>query len=439
MAAPRRSPASRAYVEGLKAHLPQTLIEALAVDLGYREARRTPASLLGHLEGALPAVPATGLEAPIRRLSPLGRAMVRWVFGRLSRRAGGLDPEAEPLLEALPLVRRLTSVPAYDGLTCVEPGPTVAALVGGVTSKRETLRLSRSPEVFTRGFQAQTEAAGVRAFAERLLVSGGQAGPRRMALDGMRAALPRKSRLPSTMNVAAWDLRIWRAAALMGLRAEALATDAPGVGARLIGNTPADFLANLATGWLLDDMGDELSPFELFGPGAWRLAASLESPPPRVIHRIAVATALETLPVDKWVEVACFAEHLYRQGLLPPTCARISFAYSDPRGVGVANMRPDTNDGAPFRVDVPTLLHALLGIPAVLGIVDVALAPPGESVLRFTGPKSKLPVCESPYQEVTHIRRTSLGASWLDSLPAATGGQHGPGVDGLDALAALLG
>ena len=123
-----------------------------------------------------------------------------------------------------------------------------------------------------------------------------------------------------------------------------------------------------------------------------------------------------------------------------PPCRAINRTFADPRTVPVTNLRPDHNEGEPFRLRLPFFLKLVLGVPAQLGVVEFALAPKGESVFRFSGPRARTPVFEGPWAEVTHLRRTSLGATWLDPLgPPPRDAAGGPGADGLDALADLLG
>jgi hypothetical protein len=344
-------------------------------------------------------------------------------------------PAGERLIED---ARRLLPVP-YDGPVALHPGRTVARLTGGVAWAGETVELPGPPELVLRGASAQVAAAAVRTHAAGLVQSAGEFRAHRLAVEALGAALPPVPRLPRLADPRHWDLRIWRAAATCGWRVDGEPDENERAVERLAGGSPEACLAILFRSFATETTAEPVAAFDIFGATAWRLGAACDQPTPAVVHRILSLYALETLPVDVWVELPRFVDHLHRHGLLPPTCRAIVRTLTDPRTVPVTNLRPDHNEGEPFRLRVPHLVGALLGAPAQFGLVDLALAPSGSSVLAFSGPRARLPVCEAPYGEVTHLRRTSLGARWLDPLPPPEPETRGPGADGLDALAELLG
>lgn len=430
--APTANP-SPAWLAGLlRDAAPVELLEPLAWELGDREVRRTLPSLSRAISEGL----GTGDAAAARMiaLTPPARAVLRFLVGRMAVLLAARPAGARLIEDA----RRLAP-PPYAGPVTERPERVVAALAGAVAWTGESVELTAPPEVILRGAGAQVAAGAVRARAGTLVESAGEHRAHRLAVDALGAALPAVARVPALADPRTWDLRVWRAAAACGWRVGADPGDNDRALARLAGATPAECLSHLFHSYAAETTAEAPSAVELFGPSAWRLGAACEQPAAPVVYRIQSLYALETLPVDAWVEVPRFVDHLYRQGLLPPTCRGVVRTLADPRMVPVTSMRPDHNEGEPFRMRVPHLLRAVLGAPAQLGLVDLALAPRGESVVRFSGSRWRQPVCEAPYVEVTHLRRTSLGARWLDPLPPPTGSSSGPGVDGLDALADLLG
>ena len=430
MASARKTPAT--FLSGLLREAgPVELLEPLAWELGYRDPRRTHAALAKYIGEALPLDSAGTM---IRTWPPGPRAVSRWLFGRvaeaLSARVAGRSA-VESLREA--------GVRLYAGPTVPEPQRRTAALTGGVLFQGEYAELSDVPQIVHRGVQAQVQAAQVRAHLYRVITTAGAVRAHRLAVDTLRTTLPLVPRLPALAEPQPWVQRAWRAATNFGYRVDLAEPEARAALGALAGETPAVFLEHLFAAWAAETTAETPAAFDLFGPSAWRLVAACDQPTPPALHRILCLAALEALPVDQWVEIAHFIDHLHRAGLLPPTCRGVNRTVTDPKTVPVTHLRPDHNEGEPFRLRVPYLLKLVLGVPALLGVVDVAFAPHGESVLNFSPPRARHVLCESPYREVTHLRRTSLGARWLDPLARPPPLDHGPGADGLDALADLLG
>lgn len=434
MAPPRKSkraPLPPSFLAGLLRVVPLEALEPLAWELGYRDPRRTVPSLSKFIATALPLEEAA---ERLQGLSPANRAVARWVLARIAD-ALAEKPEGAAVLAGGPALR---PVP-YVGRVVPAPDRQAAALVGSVVWKGEQVSISAPPTVMPRAQGAQLQAAVLRDHLFNLVTSAGEVRAHRAAIERLRAALPTVPRLAHAGEVHAWVQRIWRAAGAVGYRVGLAGPAAQEALAPLTAVPPAELLHRLFATWARDPVADAPAHFELFGASAWRLVAACDQPTPPVVMRILSLAALETLPVDQWVEVAPWVDHLYRSGHLPATCRAINRSYRDPRTVAVTDLRPDHNEGEPFRLRLPTLLRFLCGVPAQLGLLDLALAPPGESAFRFTAPRANLTVCEAPYREVSHVRRTSLGATWLDPLPPPPDAPHGPGADGLDALADLLG
>lgn len=431
MARPRKTP-STFLAACLRDAANLELLEPLAWELGYRDPRRTVPALTKHISEALPLESAA---ETIRGFAPGPRALGRWLFGRMADALSERDAGAAAV-EGL----RALAVPAYSGPVVERLSPRVAALTGGVIYSGEVTELGAAPEVVPRGVHAQVEAAQVRQRLMPLITSAGELRAHRLAVEDLRAALPATPRHPPMSDAQAWVQRAWRAAVRFGYRVGQPEPEIRAALTTLAGETPATFLAHLFAAWATEPTAEAPAAFELFGAAAWRLVSACDQPTPPAVHRILTLAALEALPVDQWVEIARFVDHLQREGLLPATCRGINRTFADPRTVPVTNLRPDHNEGEPFRLRLPFFLKLALGVPAQLGAVEFALAPKGESVFRFSAPRARMPAFEGPWSEVTHLRRTSLGAQWLDPLgPPPRDAAGGPGADGLDALADLLG
>jgi hypothetical protein len=343
------------------------------------------------------------------------------------------------LLETLGLealvdrVRRLRVEP-YRGRAHAEPNADFAVLAGALLPfTRPARRKVVAPVVVGRAVAAQVELdALLRLFRRWGFLSFRKAAKADVPtladlFAPFETALPTEGRAWGRALMLAGALTMQPEKARLVLLPEVLAEpDLPGALRaimRSLWRTPAQALA-------LD--------ISVLGVDAWRVSGCVERPAPPTAHRDLLLAGLRRLPVGEWVEFAELAGLLYQDGLLTPVAESLRQAWFDQHGVRVKHFRPDTEDGEPFRLRVPSLLGWSVLVAGRFGLVDLAYDPDGAGAVRRASPRSTIS-CEPALAALTHLRLTSLGSELLDPFigvqPSAT---SGPGEAGLDALTDLL-
>ena len=177
----------------------------------------------------------------------------------------------------------------------------------------------------------------------------------------------------------------------------------------------------------------------LFGGDGFRHEMAVRRAEDPSIARETLYAGLRLLRPGQWIEAPMLISSLARVGLLPCISLELSNISFDAgrRAVNSSLLDGDLSEG--FRLRLPFVLQSLFGPLSLLGLVDLAVGPEGLSPFRFASPRPGLTLCREPYSRLTHVRLTELGHELLDPFAAVERVKDGPGDEGLDALAALLG
>lgn len=208
---------------------------------------------------------------------------------------------------------------------------------------------------------------------------------------------------------------------------------------RLKAWTPRQLLRLVFDAWLLHREFDELE--SLVRVSGREEIADLARLTDVTLRRLAAVAAFRLLPLGRWVDVARWLEHAYALDMLPQVAPDMVIWGYDPGRWMAYRLPPDDHRGPLYRLSAPYMLVILLEVMASLGVVDVAWLRGGLGIFRKHDMINYPDIRRAqPYDRVTHVRLTALGAWLLDPYNgvAETSGETGGGAGDLDALADLL-
>ncbi|MFN3199421.1 MAG: hypothetical protein ACE366_13540 [Bradymonadia bacterium] len=210
-------------------------------------------------------------------------------------------------------------------------------------------------------------------------------------------------------------------------------------GERLKGWTPRQLLRLVFSSWLRHDDYDGLE--SLIRVSERDEIVDLTGITTAPLRRLKAVGALKLLPVGQWVDMARFLEHAYALDMLPQVAPNMVIWGYDPGRWMAFRLPPDDPRGPLYRLTAPFMLTVLFEVMATLGIIDVAWLRGGLGIFRRHDMVSYPDIKRAqPYDRLTHVRLTELGAWLLDpynGVPEASG-EAGGGAGDLDALADLL-